>query len=210
MKFPHFLTEKQKTKKLRKIQIKQFFFDCQYHHFLYFRPPLFKKNFNAAARFKNEETRMHDLCLNKSEQVKSTSYSSETWRSDTLVRTLILFWIEGYSMTANDNGSPNNSPAGGAGGVSVTHQSSSSSVEYFSASLKVASSLPSAELIRVVRMFIKHSHYFANACQQGSVYVPASLKVDVFSSRANKALLFSFLAQAIGNIQLKNQFMTVF
>ena len=152
---------------------------------------------------------MHDLCLNKSEQVKSTSYSSETWRSDTLVRTLILFWIEGYSMTANDNGSPNNSPAGGAGGVSVTHQSSSS-VEYFSASLKVASSLPSAELIRVVRMFIKHSHYFANACQQGSVYVPASLKVDVFSSRANKALLFSFLAQAIGNIQLKNQFMTVF
>ena len=151
------------------------------------RPSLFKKNFNAT-RFKNEETR-HDLSLNK-EQVKSTSSSSETWRSDTLVRTLILFWIEGYSMS-NDNGSPSNSP----GGVSTNKPSSS--VEYFSASLKVASSLPSAELIRVVRMFIKHSHYFANSCQQGSVYIPASLKVDVFSSRANKGLLFSFLAQAV-------------
>ena len=154
------------------------------------RPSLFKKNFNAA-RFKSEETRHDGLSsLNKESAVKSTSSSSETWRSDTLVRTLILFWIEGYS--ASDNGSPNHSPGGG-----VSTSSKPSSMEYFSASLKVASSLPSAELMRVVRMFIKHSHYFANACQQGSVYIPASLKVDVFSSRANKGLLFSFLAQAV-------------
>ena len=148
------------------------------------RPSLFKKNFNPT-RFKGEEQR-NDLSLNK-EPVKQGSSSSETWRSDTLVRIIIMFWIEGYS--GNESGSPTNSPSG--------LSSPNSSVDYFSASLKVASSLPSAELMRVVRMFIKHSHYFANACQQGSAYIPASLKVDIFGSRANKGMLFSFLAQAV-------------
>ena len=73
----------------------------------------------------------------------------------------------------NDNNSP-----------SVVSQGCSTSIsDYVSASIRVASSLPSAEQMRVVRMFIKHSHYFANACQQGSIYLPASMKVDIFSSK---------------------------
>ena len=70
-------------------------------------------------------------------------------------------------------------------------------IYYVSASIKVASSLASAEQMRVVRMFIKHSHYFANACHQGSVYLPAAMKVDIFSSKMNKILLCAYFGKAI-------------
>ena len=70
-------------------------------------------------------------------------------------------------------------------------------IYYISASIKAASSLASAEQMRVVRMFIKHSHYFANACHQGSVYLPAAMKVDIFSSKMNKILLCAYFGKAI-------------
>ena len=43
--------------------------------------------------------------------------------------------------------------------------------------------------------FQKHAHYFANLC--GSVYLPASMKIDIFGSRSNKNLLLNFLARSI-------------
>ncbi len=38
---------------------------------------------------------------------------------------------------------------------------------YVTASLKVAASLPTIELMRYIRMFIKHAHYFSNSCRTG-------------------------------------------
>ena len=154
------------------------------------RPTMFKKNFSP--NFKHEEPRQD---LNRqSEQSKSTSACSETWRSDTLVKVLVMFWIEGYAGEEALSENHNHSPTG-----PNMHPNSPGSygLDYVSASIKVASSLPSAELMRAIRMFIKHSHYFNNACQQGSMYLPATMKVDIFSSKMNKMLLFSYLAKAI-------------
>ena len=39
---------------------------------------------------------------------------------------------------------------------------------YVTASLKVAASLPTIELMRYIRMFIKHAHYFSNSCRTGT------------------------------------------
>lgn len=139
------------------------------------RPSLFKKNFSP--RFSEEPAQ--DLIMRQNESNRTAS--GETWRSDTLVRIFVLFWIEGYADDENTN---ENSPNTFNG-------------DYVSASLKVASSLPSAELMRVIRMFIKHSHYFFNACQQGSAYLPTNLKIDIFSSKMNKALLLNYFAKAI-------------
>ncbi len=149
------------------------------------RPSLFKKNFSP--RFREDEPSPE--LLRQNEASRSVP-SSETWRSDTLVKIIIMFWIEGYASDDAIEESANNSP-------SPRTDASSPSMDYVSASLKVASSLPSAELMRAVRMFIKHSHYFLNACRQGSAFLPASMKVDVFSTKTNKVLLLSFFAQAI-------------
>ena len=98
----------------------------------------------------------------------------------------IRFWIENYS------GEECNDPLNDSQG-----SPSKQNLDYVSASLKVAFTLPSPELMKVVRMFIKHSHYFANLSQQGSMFMPASMKVDIFASRANKNILLAFLARSI-------------
>lgn len=140
------------------------------------KPSLFKKNFSP--RFEETNQEYHQIRSND-----STRCSNETWRSETMIRIFILFWIEGYVGQDQDlEGSP---------------AQSFKSMDYVSASIKAASSLPSAELMRVVRMFIKHSHYFSNACQQGSPYLPANMKIDIFSSKMNKLLLLSYFGNAI-------------
>jgi sphingomyelin phosphodiesterase 4 len=144
------------------------------------RPSLFRKDFSP--RFKLDEPRQ-DLRMRAQETNNTSPSSNETWRSDTLVKIIVMFWIEGY--------------AGDEGGLNDSLNNSGGGMDYVSASLRVASTLPSAELMRVVRMFIKHAHYFANVCQQGSVFLPATMKVDIFGTRMNKALLLAFLARSI-------------
>ena len=121
---------------------------------------------------------------------KPTATSNETWRSDTLVRVIVMFWIDNYSGEEGSSDSLGDSSPGSP---------TKTNLDYVSASLRVASTLPSPELMRVVRMFIKHSHYFANLSHQGSMFLPATMKVDIFGSRTNKNILLAFLARSIGN-----------
>ena len=141
------------------------------------RQSLFKVDFSP--RVKPEEPRLNFNPVRDNSKVPASS--NETWRSDTLVRIIVMFWIDNY-CGEEGNDSLNDSPGSPA---------SKPSLDYVSASLRVASTLPSPELMRVVRMFVKHSHYFANLCHQGSMFLPASMKVDIFGSRSNSCLLYT-------------------
>ncbi len=171
------------------------------------RPSLFRKDFSP--QFSSMPTTDHhrqvqsprhqDFSLSHGghhhTQAHSTT-SNETWRSETLAKILIMFWIEGYvgDDLASDGspGSPHGAGSSGGGGGG-----SSGSVNYISASLRMASTLPTTELMRAVRMVIKHGHYFANVCQEGSVYLPANLKMDIFGSSSSKATLLAFFSRSI-------------
>ena len=56
------------------------------------RPSLFKKTFSPI--FKGDENAGQDV-KRANDVSKSLPASSETWRSDTLVKILVMFWIEG-------------------------------------------------------------------------------------------------------------------
>ena len=59
------------------------------------RPTLFKKSFSPI--FKGEDSTSPDV--NRAcDGSQSPPASSETWRSDTLVKILIMFWIEGKNI----------------------------------------------------------------------------------------------------------------
>lgn len=94
----------------------------------------------------------------------SKGETSEIWRSETFAKILIAFWIESY---VSREAGVNNQNSG-----HLTHPNTYSTP------------LPSSELLRCIRMFIKHAHYFANACKEGGPYIPSSLRfgADLFSS----------------------------
>ena len=89
----------------------------------------------------------------------SKGATSEIWRSETLSKILIAFWLESYVGRLGEANYPNTGH--------LTHPTTFSTP------------LPSNELLRCVRMFIKHAHYFANACKEGGPYVPSSLRYVV-------------------------------
>ena len=92
---------------------------------------------------------------------------SETWRSETFAKILIAFWIESY--ISRETGVQNRNSG------HLTHSNTYSTP------------LPTSELLRCIRMFIKHAHYFSNACKEGGPYIPSALRfspggADLFSS----------------------------
>ena len=139
----------------------------------------------------------------------SNGVISEIWKSETFARILIAFWLESY---ANRN-------------VEVYHSNTGSP----SSPTTYTTPLPSQELLRCVRMFIKHAHYFSNACKEGGSYVPDSLKyssgaADIFSTNGgiggslennanpsgnNNKTLFLFLSLCIDHWPLDASFRLV-
>ena len=137
--------------------------------------------------------------------------SSETWRSETFSRILMAFWIESYVNYDLEE----NYPRPG-------HLTSTSTF---------TTPLPSSELLRCIRMFIKHAHYFSNACKEGGPYIPSSLTfspggADLFSSyggiggsslegsnggnsSGNNKTLFAFLSLCIDHWPLDASFRLV-
>ena len=119
---------------------------------------------------------------------KTTSTSSETWRSEVLVKIFILFWLENYARdSVMDDPSKENY-----------------------STLRNSASLPSSELLRVVRLFLKHSHYFSNACKSAGTYVPATFKSDIFcGDPEGKRALYAFFVQSIDHWPLDASFRLV-
>ena len=105
------------------------------------RTSMFKKDFSP--RVKSEEPKHEFRPVRDNSKAQSSSTNNETWRSDTLVRTLIMFWIENYSGE-DENSSNDNSPG----------SAPKPSLDYVTASIRVQNSMPSPELMRVVRMFV--------------------------------------------------------
>ena len=120
--------------------------------------------------------------------------SVETWRSQILVRILVMFWMESYAYDYHQGG--------GAGDVDY---------------LRSTASLPPPELLRVIRMFIKHSHYFTNACKSSNdVVVPMSFNADVFADAnavgeagALRRTLLAFTHRAVDHWPLDGSFRLV-
>ena len=81
------------------------------------RPSLFKKTFSPI--FKGDENAGQDV-KRANDVSKSLPASSETWRSDTLVKILVMFWIEGYAGedALNDANSPTVVSQGSASSLS--------------------------------------------------------------------------------------------
>ena len=137
----------------------------------------------------------------------SNGVTSETWRSETFAKILIAFWLESYT---------NRSPE-------VNLNAASSSPTSYS------TPLPSQELLRCIRMFIKHAHYFSNSCREGGPFIPNSLRftpgaADLFSinggiggstennalhSGSNNKTLFAFLSLCIDHWPLDASFRLV-
>ena len=87
----------------------------------------------------------------------SKGAASEIWRSETIAKTLIAFWLESYiEGSTTEVNYPN---------AAHLTQPNTFSIH-----------MPSSELLRCIRMFIKHAHYFANSCKEGGPYVPSSLR----------------------------------
>ena len=136
---------------------------------------------------------------------------SETWRTEMLAKILIAFWLESYVSRLPETNYPNSGH--------ITQLTTFSTL------------LPSNELLRCVRMFIKHAHYFANACKEGGPYVPSSLRfspggADLFSTHegiggsnldgssggqagGNKKVLYLFLELCIDHWPLDASFRLV-
>ena len=132
----------------------------------------------------------------------SKGTESDVWRSEVFARILIAFWLESFVNHENDPGTRNLAQ----GNSYSTH-------------------LPFSELLRCIRMFIKHAHYFANACREGGPYVPSSLRfspggADLFSlygglgggsmeGSSNNKTLYAFFALCIDHWPLDASFRLV-
>ena len=104
------------------------------------KPSMFKKDFSPRVK---TEPKQEFRPVRDNSKAQSSSINNETWRSDTLVRSLIMFWIENYSGE-DENSSNDNSPG----------SAPKPSLDYVTASIRVQNSMPSPELMRVVRMFV--------------------------------------------------------
>ena len=107
------------------------------------KPSMFKKDFSPRVK---TEPKQEFRPVRDNSKAQSSSINNETWRSDTLVRSLIMFWIENYSGEDENSSNDNNSPGGGS--------ATKPSLDYVTASIRVQNSMPSPELMRVVRMFV--------------------------------------------------------
>ena len=138
----------------------------------------------------------------------SNGVTSEIWRSETFARILIAFWLESYVNR----------------GVDVNYHTAGSSLPN-----SYSTPLPTQELLRCIRMFIKHAHYFSNSCKEGGPYIPDSLRystggADLFSasegiggsmenntghSTDNKKTLYAFFSLCIDHWPLDASFRLV-
>ena len=125
---------------------------------------LFRQDFSNRSLIDGQSKSAAATAANGTAQPPS---NNATWQSEVLVKTLVMFWIENYIYDP------------------VTDASKG---DYLS--LRTSASLPSSELLRVVRMFVKHSHYFSNACQANDVVLPAHFNPDIFLGDAESRRIF--------------------